>query len=72
MLSAHDKVPPLTGRAAAITDDGGERHAAAAAAAAAALRPPAVEAEVVDVVAQLTDVLVQALPFLEEKSSDLG
>ena len=66
MLSAHDKVPPLTGRAAAITDDGGERHAAAAAAA-AALRPPAVEAEVVDVVAQLTDVLVQALPFLEEK-----
>ena len=63
MLSAHDKVPPLTGRAAAITDDGGERHAAAA----AALRPPAVEAEVVDVVAQLADVLVQALPFLEEK-----
>ena len=61
MLSAHDKVPPLTGRAAAITDDGVERHAAAA------LRPPAVEAEVVDAVAQLTDVLVQALPFLEEK-----
>ena len=58
MLSAGDEGPPLTGEAAAITDASGERHAAAV------FGLPAVEAEVVDVVAQLPDVLVQALPFL--------
>ena len=57
VLSADDKAPPLAGLAAAITDPGGEGHAAL-------VRPPAVEAEVVDVVAELADVLVQALPFL--------
>ena len=57
VLSADDEAPPLAGLAAAITDPGGEGHAAL-------VRPPAVEAEVVDVVAELADVLVQALPFL--------
>ena len=60
VLSAHDEAPPLTGLATAITDAGGERHAAA-------VGPPAVEAEVVDGVAHLADVLVQALPFLEKQ-----
>ena len=60
VLSAHDEAPPLTGLATAITDAGGERHAAA-------VGPPAVEAEVVDGVAHLADVLVQALPLLEKQ-----
>ena len=62
VLSAHDEAPPLTGLATAITDAGGERHAAA-------VGPPAVEAEVVDGVAHLADVLVQALPFLEKQKA---
>ena len=60
MLSADDEAPPLAGLAAAITDPGCEGHAAL-------VRPPAVEAEVVDVVAELAYVLVEALPFLEYK-----
>ena len=58
LLSAGEECPPLAGGAAAITDLGGERHLAT-------LRPAAVEAEVVDVVPQLTHVLVQPLPLLK-------
>ena len=58
LLSAGEEGPPLAGCAAAITDPGGERHLAT-------LGFSAVEAEVVDVVPQLTHVLVQPLPLLK-------
>ena len=55
-LSVDVEAPLLAGGPAAITDAGGER-----------LGPIGVEAEVVYGVPQLAHVLVQPLPFLQER-----